>query len=201
MPPSRTELGKTLGLRNQSRVDQLRVGRHRKGWVRLLLSVERRIQLLREGTPILDPHELPAVAAGNPIVAEDYAESPRLHDFDSFAEQFESRSERFVHLDGDSLDRLGYRTGEILAVRWDPDPRNGELVVARIGNEVIPIDATPSTLSVRSSERGARAQTDNQYTALLGPPARRTQATMSISKHRPRDAAPQEDQNRNFFGS
>ena len=137
VPPSRTELAKALGIRNQSGVDRLLAALHQKGWIQLLPSVERGIRLLREGAPILDPHELPAVAAGNPIVAEDCREPPRLHDFDSLAARFESRPDWFVRVEGDSLDRLGYRSGDVLAVRQDPEPRTGELVVARIGNEVV----------------------------------------------------------------
>ena len=137
VPPSRTELAKALGIRNQSGVDRLLAALHQKGWIQLLPSVERGIRLLREGAPILDPHELPAVAAGNPIVAEDCAEPPRLHDFDSLAARFESRPDWFVRVTGDSLDRLGYRSGDVLAVRRNPEPGNGELVVARIGNEVV----------------------------------------------------------------
>ena len=137
VPPSRTELAKALGIRNQSGVDRLLAALHQKGWIQLLPSVERGIRLLREGAPILDPHELPAVAAGNPIVAEDCAEPARLHDFDSFAEHFESRPDWFVRVEGDSLDRLGYRSGDILAVRREPEPPDGALVVARIGVEVL----------------------------------------------------------------
>ena len=108
-----------------------------KSWIQLLPSVERVIRLLREAAPILDPHELPAVAAGNPIVADDCAEPPRLHDFESFAEHFGSRPDRFVRVEGDSFDQFGYRSGDILAVRREPDPRHKDLIVARTGSEVV----------------------------------------------------------------
>ena len=61
----------------------------------------------------------------NPIVAEDYVEPTRLHDFGSFAEHFESWPDWFVRVKGDSLDRLGYRSGDILAVRREPEPPMG----------------------------------------------------------------------------
>ena len=137
VPPSRSELARALGIRNQAGVDRLLDALQRKGWIRLLPSVDRGIQLLREGAPVFDPRELPAVAAGNPIVAEDHKEPARLHDFDSFAERFESRPDWFVRVEGDSLDKVGFRTGDILAVRRDPEPRNGDIVVARIGDEVV----------------------------------------------------------------
>ena len=137
MPPTRAELRHVLGISNQAGVDRLLDALARKGWVQLLPSVDRGIRLLREGAPILDPDQLPAVAAGNPIVAEDYTELARLHDFDSFAEHFAAPPDLFVRVQGTSLDKVGYHSGDILAVKRNPDPRNGDIVVARIGDEVV----------------------------------------------------------------
>ena len=100
-------------------------------------SVDRGIQLLREGAPILDADELPAVAAGNPIVACDAPEPARLHDFDSFAAHFEAPPDWSVRVEGDNLDKVGFRSGDVLAVQRNPDPRDGDIVVARIGEEVV----------------------------------------------------------------
>ena len=81
------------------------------------------IQLLREGAPLLDPDQLPEVRAGTPIVAEDQPAPPRLNDFESFSGQFEGRPDYFLRVQGDSLDKVGFRTGD--------------LVVARIGQEIV----------------------------------------------------------------
>ena len=137
VPPTRLELRRALGIGNQAGVDRLLDALQRKGWLRLLPSVDRGIQLLREGAPILDADELPAVAAGNPIVACDAPEPARLHDFDSFAAHFEAPPDWFVRVEGDSLDKVGFRSGDILAVKANPDPRDGDIVVARIGEEVV----------------------------------------------------------------
>ena len=137
MPPTRLELRTALGIGNQAGVDRLLDALQRKGWIRLLPSVDRGIRLLREGAPILDADELPAVAAGNPILACDQPEPTRLHDFDSLTERFEARPDWFVRVEGDSLDKVGFRSGDILAVQRNPDPRDGDIVVARIGEEVV----------------------------------------------------------------
>ena len=137
IPPTRLELRTRLGIGNQAGVDRILDAMQRKGWIRLLPSVDRGIQLLREGAPLLDPDELPAVAAGNPIVACDGAEPARLHDFDSLAERFEARPDWFVRVVGTSLSKVGFRSGDILAVKRNPDPRDGDIVVARIGDEVV----------------------------------------------------------------
>ena len=91
----------------------------------------------RQGAPILDADELPAVAAGNPIVACDGPEPARLHDFDSLAAHWNAKPDWFVRVVGTSLSKIGFHTGDILAVRRNPDPRNGDIVVARIGDEVV----------------------------------------------------------------
>ena len=99
--------------------------------------MDRGIQLLREGAPILDADELPAVAAGNPIVAFDQPEPARLHDFDSLSERFEAPPDWFVRVEGDSLDRVGFHSGDVLAVRRNSEPHDKDIVVARIGEEVV----------------------------------------------------------------
>lgn len=137
VPPSRSEIAKSLGFAFPSAADTHLKALERKGWIQIHRGRDHGLKLLREGAPILDPDQLPAVAAGNPIVACDGPEPPRLHDFDSLAAHFEARPDWFVRVEGDSLDQLGYRSGDVLAVRRNPDPRDGDIVVARIGDEVV----------------------------------------------------------------
>ena len=137
-PPSRSEIAVALGAAFPSAADSHLKALERKGWIELVPGRDHGIKLLREGAPILDADQLPAVAAGNPSVpCCDGAEPARLHDFDSLAERFDARPDWFVRVEGDSLDRLGYRSGDILAVRQDPQPRSGDIVVARLGEEVV----------------------------------------------------------------
>lgn len=136
VPPSRTELATGMGLAHPSAVDGHLNALAKKGWVELIPSVERGIRLLREGAPLLDVDDLPAVAAGTPSLATERAEPPRLNDFDSFANQFEATPDYFLKVTGDSLDKVGFHSGDIVAVRRQPEARNGDIVVARIGQEV-----------------------------------------------------------------
>ena len=89
MPPSRPEIAREMGLRHQGGVDAHLNALAKKGFLKVFPNVERGLKLLREGAPVFDPEELPDVAASDPIVAEE-REPPRLHDFDSFVERFES---------------------------------------------------------------------------------------------------------------
>lgn len=136
VPPSRTELANEMGLAHPSAMDGHLNALAKKGWIELLPSVERGIRLLREGAPLLDVDDLPAVAAGTPIMADERTEPPRLNDFDSFANQFEATPDYFLKVTGDSLDKVGFHSGDIVAVRRQPEARNGDIVVARIGQEI-----------------------------------------------------------------
>ena len=135
VPPSRAELTRELGLHHQGGVDAHLAALARKQFLVVHPGVDRGLQLLREGAPLLEPEQLPEVAAGNPILAEEQP-VPRLNDFESFAGQFEARPDYFLRVRGDSLDKTGLRTGDIVGVRRHPEGNDGDLVVARIGQEV-----------------------------------------------------------------
>ena len=135
IPPSRSEIAQELGARHQASVDHLLAALARKQWLRLHAGVDRGIELLREGAPILDADQLPEVPAGNPIVGEEHT-PPRLHDFDSLAGQFEARPDYFLRIKGDSLDKVGFHTGDVIAIKRTPEATEGDLVVARIGQEI-----------------------------------------------------------------
>ena len=89
-----------------------------------------------KGAPVLDPEELPEVAAGNPMVPGDYPEPERLYDFDTLTERFEAKPDYFLRVKGDSMDLMGFRSGDVVALKKGGDPRNGDVVVARIGEEI-----------------------------------------------------------------
>ena len=136
LPPSRVRLANMLGLKTGSAVEGHLNGLAKKGWISIFPAVERGIRLLREGAPILNPDQLPDVAAGRPIVAEEQPDVPRLHDFESFSGLFECKPDYFLRVKGDSMDRAGIRSGDMVAVRRHPDPNDGDLVVVRIGEEI-----------------------------------------------------------------
>lgn len=135
VPPSRSELARAMKVKGQATVDQQLAALARKGWVRLLPGVERGIQLLREGAPILEPDELPEVAAGEPIIPEERV-PPRLDDYASFSELFEGPPDYFLRVRGDSMDNVGFATGDVVAVQREREPKEGDVVVARFGEGI-----------------------------------------------------------------
>ena len=136
VPPSRSELATEMGMTTASGVDKHLSALSKKGWACLHASVERGIQLLREGAPLLEEDDIPTIAAGTPILAEERREPKRLNDFESFSEHFDATPDYFLRVRGDSLDKVGLRGGDLVAVQRTANVHEGDLVVARIGQDV-----------------------------------------------------------------
>ena len=134
--PTCGELARAMALSNVSAVGGHLAALARKGWIAIIPSVERGIRLLREGAPILDGAHLPAVATGSVSALEECRNLPRLNDFESVTREFEATPDYFVRVEDDALDTMGFTTGDIVAVRHQPHARNGDIVLARLGDEV-----------------------------------------------------------------
>ena len=128
--PSRPEIGKGVGLTHKSTVDAHLSALMKKGWVELQPGSPRNIRLLREDLPVAPEGR---IAAGEPVWAESRVTGhiPR-----AVAEMFTPRPDYFLTVEGDSMDRLGLTTGTLVAIKGDSEPRNGDIVVARIVDEV-----------------------------------------------------------------
>ena len=134
VPPSRSELARRLGLAFGSAVNHHLRALARKGWIELTPGKDRGIQLLREGTPVFDPKALPRVPAGAPALADDTAAVVRVPE--DVSRLVHPQADFYLMVHGDSMDRVGYRSGDIVAVKRNPDPGEGDVVIARIGPEI-----------------------------------------------------------------
>ena len=134
--PSRKELCQALGLTYQSTVDARLQALERKHFIELVRSKARGIRLLREDTPIHELSEIPMVQAGAPQVAEDGNLRPQMRTVDKLWTRFEQTPDYFVVVEGDSMDQIGIGSGDIVAVRCDPEPRDGDIVIARIDDAI-----------------------------------------------------------------
>ena len=129
-PPARKELMAGLGVRNKSVIDQRLSALRDKGWLELGDGRHRSLRLLCEELPLIVAG---TVAAGEPILAEDRITHriPR-----SVAEAFRCQPDYFLRVEGDSMDRLGFFTGSVVAIRAQSTAEHGEVIVARIGDQV-----------------------------------------------------------------
>ena len=129
MPPSRSELAKAMGLASPSAADFHLHALARKGWIELVPSQDRGIRLLADSVPVVP---LGTVPAGAPRVPEEgvLTRLPAV-----VAEQFRPTPDFFLKVEGESMNRLGLTAGSLAAIRLNPDPVDGDVVVARIDGE------------------------------------------------------------------
>ena len=83
---------------------------------------------------MFDPDELPEVAAGTPILADESKAVMRVPD--ELARRLHPQADLYVVVRGDSLFSVGYRSGDIVAVKRTPNASEGDIVVARIGTDI-----------------------------------------------------------------
>jgi repressor LexA len=131
-PPTRTEITRAMGFRSPNAAEQHLRALARKGAIALLPGASRGIRVLDErggegGLPVVG-----RVAAGSPILAEQniearYALDPRL---------FRPQADYLLKVQGMSMREAGILDGDLLAVHRTPEASTGQVVVARIEDEV-----------------------------------------------------------------
>ena len=154
-PPTRAEIAAELGFRSANAAEEHLQALARKGVIELLGGTSRGIRL-KAGTlrtvnetrkksaisapfslslPGLEQLILPLVgrvAAGSPILAQEHVEQ-------SYALEptlFTKRPDYLLRVRGMSMKDIGILDGDLLAVARSKEARNGQIVVARLGDEV-----------------------------------------------------------------
>lgn len=127
-PPTRADIAKSLGFKSANAAEEHLKALARKGAIEMIAGASRGIRLPESaGIPIIG-----RVAAGTPILAEahieDYCTLPS-----SF---FKPHADFFLSVQGDSMIDVGILDGDLLAVHSTPTVKNGDIVVARIEEEV-----------------------------------------------------------------
>ena len=134
VPPSRTELAQSVGLTFATAVKTHLEALERKGWIELKPGMDRGIVLLREGMPVFDVNTLPTVPAGAPALADETTASFRVPG--KLSRRIHPHADFYVVVHGDSMDLVGYHSEDIVAVKRNPEPTEGDVVIARIGQEI-----------------------------------------------------------------
>ena len=137
-PPTRADLARALGLRNRQGIDQHLRALERKGYLQLEPGIARGIRLLQseESPPQTAPRTmlLPLygrVAAGLPALAEGNIEEQIALD----RTLFRPRADFLLRVHGQSMRDAGIADRDILAVHRTAQAVNGQIVVARLGDE------------------------------------------------------------------
>ncbi len=127
-PPTRADIANELGFKSANASEEHLKALARKGAIEIIPGTSRGIKLPEsEGIPIVG-----RVAAGNPILAEehieDYCELP--------ATFFNPAADYLLLVRGESMLEIGILDGDLLAVHRTKNINNGDIVVARIEDEV-----------------------------------------------------------------
>ncbi|MGK0500273.1 MAG: repressor LexA [Oceanicoccus sp.] len=128
-PPTRADIARELGFKSANAAEEHLKALARKGAIEMIPGASRGIRIpeMDKGIPIIGQ-----VAAGNPILAqehiEDYCEMPS-----SF---FSPSADYFLRVRGDSMIDVGIFEDDLLAVHRTSQAENGEIIVARIDDEV-----------------------------------------------------------------
>jgi repressor LexA len=127
-PPTRMEISRMLGFASPNAAEEHLRALERKGVIEILDGTARGLRLKEAlGLPLVG-----RVAAGSPILAEEhivgrYSVDPGL---------FQPRADYLLKVRGMSMRDAGILDGDMLAVHKTGEARTGQIVVARLEDEV-----------------------------------------------------------------
>ncbi|MCL5051533.1 MAG: transcriptional repressor LexA [Firmicutes bacterium] len=136
MPPTRAEIAQRLGFRSANAAEEHLKALAKKGVIEMLPGMSRGIRLVQHdnsdepeqlGLPLIGQ-----VAAGEPILAAEHIENHVQVD----QQLFKPAADFLLRVKGMSMQKIGILDGDLLAVHKTNQARNGQVVVARIDDEV-----------------------------------------------------------------
>ena len=163
-PPTVREIGEAVGLASPSTVHAHLANLERAGLLRRDPTKPRALELLAhrrtgaEPPPDAAVHRLPLVgqiAAGGPLLAEENVE-----EYIAVPEPLTRGGEEFLlRVKGESMVNAGILDGDTLVVQRTGDARDGEIVVALVGDDASTDEATVKTFYREGSR--VRLQPEN----------------------------------------
>ncbi len=149
-PPTRAEIATELGFRSANAAEEHLQALARKGVIELVSGTSRGIRLRSDTLRSLNASRIKQfslplqslaqlvlplvgrVAAGSPILAQEHIE--QSYSFDSSL--FQLQPDYLLKVRGMSMRDAGIMDGDLLAVKQAKEAKNGQIVVARLGDEV-----------------------------------------------------------------
>ncbi len=136
-PPTRAEIAERMGFRSVNAAEQHLRALEKKGAIDILPGASRGIRVndpksgSRSGR-LMDLPVVGRVAAGAPILAEEHIQGRYQVD----PNMFTPRADYLLKVKGLSMRDIGILDGDLLAVHKTAEARTGQVVVARIADEV-----------------------------------------------------------------
>ncbi|MDP3668979.1 MAG: transcriptional repressor LexA [Telluria sp.] len=139
-PPTRAEIATELGFKSANAAEEHLQALARKGAIEISPGTSRGIRLVGASLEASMPPPalmmaLPLVgrvAAGSPILAQEHVEATYSVD----PAMFSARPDFLLKVRGWSMRDAGIMDGDLLAVKKVDSAKNGQIVVARIGDDV-----------------------------------------------------------------
>jgi repressor LexA len=127
-PPTRNEICRALGFKSPNAAEEHLQALARKGVIELTPGVSRGIRLKQQsGVPVIGH-----VAAGSPVLAAEHV----VGRFQLDPLLFRPQAHYLLKVRGMSMRDAGILDGDLLAVHRTSECRSGQIVVARIGDDV-----------------------------------------------------------------
>ena len=136
-PPTRAEIARELGFKSANAAEEHLQALARKGAIEISPGTSRGIRLLGANAEVRIPAMLALpligrVAAGSPILAQQHVEANYSVD----PAMFSTKPDFLLKVRGWSMRDAGIMDGDLLAVKKVDSASNGQIVVARIGDDV-----------------------------------------------------------------
>ncbi len=141
-PPTRAEIARALGFRSPNAAEEHLRALERKGVIRMIAGTSRGIRLPAQETEVAEGSDEPPLTQGLPIIGEVAAGSPILaaEHIDRYCplppEYFTPKADYLLKVRGLSMKDIGILEGDLLAVHRTERVRDGQIVVARLEDEV-----------------------------------------------------------------
>ena len=135
MPPTRAEIARHLGFKSANAAEEHLKALARKGAIEILPGTSRGTRFTEPLEDQLEDQGLPLigrVAAGEPILAQEHVEMHYKVD----PSLFKPSADFLLRVSGMSMKDIGILDGDLLAVHKTTDVHNGQVVVARVDEDV-----------------------------------------------------------------
>lgn len=132
MPPTRAEIAKFFGFKSANAAEEHLKALAKKEYIEMLPGTSRGIRLAEQfiaedGLPLVG-----RVAAGEPILAIEHVEQHYKVD----GSMFHPAADYLLRVNGESMKDIGILDGDLLAVHQTTDVKNGQVIVARVEEDV-----------------------------------------------------------------
>lgn len=158
-PPTRADIAKTLGFKSPNAAEQHLRAIEKKGFIKILSGASRGIVLSET-----EDDEIPViglVAAGGPILAQENIEKtiPKSKNL------FSNDIDYYLRVKGDSMVEVGIYEEDLIGVCKSKDPKVGNIVVARINDEV----TVKTLIEISQSKVILRPENQNYQDITINP--------------------------------